>query len=420
MEPKRKFDEKILRENEQFGRQLDQQVKQLDKQKSKFEKRLATERERFAVQHLNVRCDHTGKNGARRKKISLAIDPYKFSSDSKQEIVTSTSAENLAATGGFNQFNRGKANKIKSLSVPDLKNDDVRENCLFPPLANDKPRLTTTKTCSQTLSGEDSSSEVSKGKGKARKKRIRHHSEFTAPVITITDSQGDLNHFLARPRSASIIIEELNSPRLEAGFNATRCDEGVNIPLWQRQIMNSMTVGSEGLITIPSTDTEVSVVPVLNGKPKNEKTRRKSKAVHRDNKDDENIVDSKLSDLTITKDSIAEVNMIKNLSKQQRCDMEQQVTILPPMPRIFSEDLQTCPQPGETTTDRDTRRLSMAKMRWIKAYDIATKKIYGNESDKGLDRVQEEMENAKQTQAKCTKDPRLQRLVSVLSKNDNI
>eukprot|EP00112_Aurelia_sp_Birch-Aquarium-sp1_P004180 Seg1473.10 transcript_id=Seg1473.10/GoldUCD/mRNA.D3Y31 product="hypothetical protein" protein_id=Seg1473.10/GoldUCD/D3Y31 len=417
MESKRKFDEKILRENEQFGRRLDQQVKQLDKLKSKFEKRLATEKEKFAVQHLNVSSDFTGRNGGRRKKISLAIDPYKlFSSDSKQEIIASTSADNLTSIGGF--YARGKANRMKSLSVPDLNNNDVTEDCLFPPLANDKTRLTTVKSRSQTLSGEESRIDVSKGTGTTRKKRVRHHSEHAAPRITITDSQGDIYHGPSRPRSVSIIFEEFNSTKFEEGFNASKCDEGVNIPLWQHQIMSSMSESSEGPIAmnVPSTNVEVS-----NGKPKGEKTRRKSKAPQRGNKEDEKRVNSKLSDLTITKDSIAEMNMIKNLSKQQRCDMEQQVTILPPMPRIFSEDLQSCPLLNEMTTDRDTRRLSMAKTRWMKAYDTATKNIYGNESDdESLDKVKEEKENAKQTLARCTSDPRLQRLVSVLSKNDKI
>eukprot|EP00795_Rhopilema_esculentum_P000294 gene294-9946_t len=398
-----KIDDRLIRENEYIGRVLNEKVKEIDKLKVKFERKLQQEKEKFAVQHLSVTSSFNEKKGARKKKISLAFD------ESERRI------------GGYARTRQlvSKSISDSELASREIMDNDDKLNCLFPPLINNTTTEMNRKYSRAFSEGVRIQKDVSSGKTAQNQrnsgdsvrsgecenpKKGRRISKFNQGVTP----QNELSKIFSGSKTAE--KSELLTPS-----NITVSEE--SLPDWQREIIEAKRQEKEGSKSINEWfDTNDNIVSSTENKIRLPRSSRQSLVTQ--NIGDKSLQQDELGPIEekVALENISRVNMVKNLTKQQRFDMEHRVTFLPPMHRIFKDDIGSDPR----ESDKDIKRLSMAKKRWLKAYNLAKENFQGSGPKESTNPIHVTNLKESQTETKCSEDPRLLRLVSLLSKRRSI
>ena len=400
-----KIDDRLIRENEYIGRVLDEKVKEIDKLKFKFERKLQQEKEKFAVQHLSVTSSFNEKKGARRKKISLAFD------ESEKRIGGCARNRQLAS----------KSISDSELARREIVDNDDKLDCLFPPLINNTTAEMNRKYSRSFSEGVRVQKDVSSGENVQNQrnsgdslrsgecenpKKGRRISKFSHGVT----AQNELSKIYSRTGSKTTEKSELLTP-----LNTTVSEE--SLPDWQREIIEAKRLEKEGTKSIHEWfDINDNIVSSSENKIRLPRSRKQSLVTQ--NIGDKSLQQDELGPIEekVALENISRVNMVKNLTKQQRFDMEHRVTFLPPMHRIFKDDIGS----DSRESDKDIRRLSMAKKRWLKAYNLAKENFQGSGPKERTNPIQEANSKEGQTETKCSEDPRLLRLVSLLSKRKSV
>ena len=397
MNSKRKVsavDERILRENEYIGRVLNAKVKELDRLKGKLERKLQQERENFAVHHLSVTNNFKDRNGP-RKKISLALE----STESKD--TTSSISDSIPSDRKLQE--ERTAAKI---------------DCLFPPIRQNSP---------WTLGHKRKSSSFSDGKQSDIGRRS-YNSPGCTPIHEdlpkwqkdlIEESRREeekgkqtLNNGQAGHRSSesyTIQIKDFypsldgtSSPR-ESESNVDSRSDSSTAPIEENRRERAKSFQGDGKRRISE----------YRGRQKRSSTITSTKSVEQ-GMDDMNF--DMTDNVNIDLDGITRVNMVKNLTKEQRFNLQHKFMFLPPMGSKFREG---------TSSDlrenvMDAQRLNMAKKRWLKAYNIAKANFQGKGPQITENPIQEIQNEKAVAPEDCTKDRRLLDLVSLLSNPNSL
>jgi len=402
MNSKRKVssvDERILRENEYIGRVLNAKVKELDKLKGKIERKLQQERENFAVHHLSVTNSFKDRNGP-RKKISLALE----SRDNRSTESKDTTTSNF--------------DSIPSDRTLQEERNGAKIDCLFPPIRQNSPWTLGHKRKSSSFSDgkqidlgrrsynspgctpihedlpkwqqdliEESRKEEEKGKQSVGDGQVGHRSSESY-TIQIKDFYPSLDGTLSPRETESNVVSRSDS-------NTT--------PLVENRRERGKSFQGDGKRRISE----------YRGRQKRSSTITSTKNLEQ-GVDDVNFDMTEYANIDL--DGITRVNMVKNLTKEQRFNLQHKFMFLPPMGSKFREG---------TSSDlrenvMDAQRLNMAKKRWLKAYNIAKANFQGKGPQVTESPIQEIQNEKIIAPEDCTKDRRLLDLVSLLSNPNSL
>lgn len=443
MEGKRKasrVDERMLRENEYIGRVLNEKVKEIDRLKVKFERKLQQEKEKFAVRHLSVTSNFNDKKATRARKISLAFE----SPINKPRV--SYEMQNMVKSISDSQLSKRRMQ------------DEIKMNCALPPIVNNAQPVKSTRNAvhrtvsegvqsfathteqlgerleSYNPSREFGRERLSPG-SKAQLKDITHYQENCIesqipPEDDLPQWQRDAIAENRRQRANTdrgvynneLRDEDDNGKQAASGDkrrvkSSDACQTDLHFGLGSNSAIQhndvrkageaKEKVGRKSVVTTRY-DTK------LENTAKQQRTRKQSRMTKYDGCESMG-ADFETTDAIINLDSIARVNMVKNLTKQQRIELEHQVTFLPPMNGKFKDE--TNDESNEN--EKDTKRISMAKKRWLKAYDIAKSNFKGKGPKEHINPINGVFVE-QPTPENCTKDPRLLELVSLLCKRHSI
>ena len=388
-----KVDERILRENEYIGRVLNERVKELDKLKGKFERKLQQEKERFAVRHLSVTSNFNERKGL-KKKISLAFDSKSCHSPESQDIAKNRS---------------GSLFSNKELGDD---RDSTKVNCLFPPIDQNRPRLSVYRR--KTIS-------FTEGMLAESERRYQRNSPESTSISAdnLPKWQRDL---IDENRKAETMVKQ----RVNDGQTQEESWENESIQLTSEY--PSCCFDTESNVGDSQSDSSLTMVVkdrrerrslsqndgkklISGNRNKQPRSRKLSYLRRNDDATDVNL-DMNEEDTDIDMDGIGSVNMVKNLTKQQRLNLEHKVTFLPPMGCKFREDTSN----DSIENEMDSKRLVMARNRWLKAYNIAKANFKGKGPTVQESPIQELTTDESIAPQECTKDPRLLELVSILSR----
>ena len=390
-----KVDERILRENEYIGRVLNERVKELDKLKGKFERKLQQEKERFAVRHLSVTSNFNERKGL-RKKISLAFDSKGYQSTELQDIAKSRSGSL------FSNKEHGE------------ERYSTKMDCLFPPIDQNLPRLSvhrrTTISFSEGMLAEserrfrgnspESTSISAENLPKWQKELIEENRKAETKIRqSVNDGQTQQGSW----ESESIELRnEYPSCFYDTESNGdSQSDSGITPTVKDSRERRSLSQNDEKKL-------------ISGNRNKPARTRKLSYLRKNDDTTDVNL-DMK-EDTDINMNGIASVNMVKNLTKQQRLSLEHKLTFLPPMGCKFREDTSN----DANENEMDSKRIVMAKKRWLKAYNVAKANFKGKGPTVQESPIQELKTEESTAPEQCTKDPRLLELVSLLCRPDSL
>ena len=403
-----KADERTIRENEYIGRVLNEKVKELDKLKLKFERKLQQEKEKFAVHHLSVTSSFNERKGPRHKKISLAFDSKESNLNELRETRTKSTSDS--------QLSNSKRQEGR---------DGGKIDCLFPPLIGHPPGSSTRKPISRSFSEG------------VKLQRERAHSRHSGNGVGYIEETFNESQPIAQgnlPKWQRDLLEESRSGREKSCERVQ--DSMVTKKVSRKDGKQELYEKDQYQDNIDDSDRNFDVrsdsgimlemegqrekgklgqlykVEKVGQKPRS----RQHKLRTQSHGSDVSETSSETTDEGTSLNKIARVNMVKNLTKQQRYDLEHQVTFLPPMSRKFNDEVSN----DSTDNEMDTKRLSMAKKRWLKAYNIAKANFQG-QGPKIQESTIREIENDNtMTPEHCSKDPRLLELVSLLCKRHSI
>ena len=394
-----KVDERMLRENEYIGRVLNERVKELDRLKGKFERKLQQEKEKFAVRHLSITSDFKERKVI-RKRISLAFESR--------------------------GHRAGEQDVTKSLSDPLLADKALKEvcdgskmDCLFPPITQNGSRLSNHKRISTSFSegvpaehqrfpsnSPDSTRMPEDSLPKWQKDLIdESRREENKRMQSVCDSQTryrSLESDNIQLRKENLSLDKVSSVYDNDGNRESLSNSSVTVVVENTSEKGPVTQNGE-----QNTRVENCV-----RKPRSRKQSNIAKTNQSNTGPNPDITEDTGNDM----DNITSVNMVKNLTKQQRYNLEHKLTFLPPMGYKFRDDTKNDSNENNT----DTKRIAKAKQRWLKAYNAAKANFKGKGPKVTESPIQELKSDESLTPESCTNDPRLLGLVSLLCQPNSL